>query len=153
MKYKEELDELMEAYRSRGAARDQNELVQMLREAQTLCGGVIPQKALEQIAQALEIKMTFIDAVLKRYTSIKVSSAQHLLTICGARKCIKGAQLADFIEREYRVRPGGISRAGFRYRVAGCMKACGKGPCIKWDGELYTNMTIDRLRHMVGKKS
>nr|WP_297175585.1 NAD(P)H-dependent oxidoreductase subunit E [uncultured Agathobaculum sp.] len=153
MRYKEELDELMEVYRSRGVARDQNELVQMLREAQMLCGGVIPQKALEEIAQKLEIKMTFIDAVLKRYASIKVSSARHLLTICGDRKCIKGAQLADFIEREYCVRPGGISQAGFRYRVAGCMKACGKGPCIKWDGKLYTDMTVDRLRHIVSEKS
>ena len=77
MKHKEELKEIIKAYRDRGAARDQNELIQLLREVQTLFGGVIPQKALEKTAEKLELKMTFIDALLKRYPSIRTEDAPH----------------------------------------------------------------------------
>ena len=45
MTHNEELAEIIAFYR--GASRDQNELVQLLREAQALYGGVLPQQAIE----------------------------------------------------------------------------------------------------------
>lgn len=48
MKHKEELKEMIRDYRERGAARDQNELVQLLRETQALYDGIVPHKALEK---------------------------------------------------------------------------------------------------------
>ena len=50
--HQEEFTQLLNFYQGRGAASDQNELVQLLRETQALYGGVIPQQALEEIAQA-----------------------------------------------------------------------------------------------------
>ena len=52
MKHKEELKEVIKTYRDRGITCDQNELIQLLREVQTLFGGVIPQKALEKTAES-----------------------------------------------------------------------------------------------------
>ena len=97
MKHKEELKEIIKAYRDRGAARDQNELIQLLREVQTLFGGVIPQKALERTAEKLELKMTFIDALLKRYPSIRTEDAPHTLSVCGGKNCARQAALSDFV--------------------------------------------------------
>ena len=75
------MQEIIEAYSARGAARDQNELVQLMREAQALYGGVLPQTALDGIAVALGLKRTFLDAVLRRYPSIKTDAARHTLAV------------------------------------------------------------------------
>ena len=149
MKHKEELKEMIRDYRERGAARDQNELVQLLRETQALYDGIVPHKALEKIADKLDLKMTFLDALLKRYPSIKTETARRTLSVCGSKSCAKRSRLADFIEKEYGVTPGETAQAGFRYKVAGCMKKCGKGPCVKWDGELHTGMTEEKLIRLI----
>ena len=148
-KLEPELQEIIEAYRARGAARDQNELVQLLREAQALYGGVLPQTALDDIAAALGLKRTFLDAVLKRYPSIKTEAARHTLAVCCGKNCAKRDALADFVREEYGVQPGGVAKAGFRFQAAGCMKNCGKGPCVKWDGEIHTGMTAEKLRQFI----
>ena len=90
MKHKEELKEIIKAYRDRGITCDQNELIQLLREVQALFGGVIPQKALEKTAEKLELKMTFIDALLKRYPSIRTEDAPHTLSVCGGKTAPRG---------------------------------------------------------------
>ena len=103
------MQEIIEAYRARGAARDQNELVQLLREAQAVYGGVLPQTALDDIAAALGLKRTFLDAVLKRYPSIKTEAARHTLAVCCGKNCAKRDALADFVREEYgvqQIRPG-----------------------------------------------
>ena len=148
-KLEPELQEIIEAYRARGAARDQNELVQLLREAQALYGGVLPQTALDDIAAALGLKRTFLDAVLKRYPSIQTEAARHTLAVCCGKNCAKRDALADFVREEYGVQPGGVARAGFRFQAAGCMKNCGNGPCGKWDGEIHTGMTAEKLRPII----
>ena len=84
MTHNEELAEIIAFYR--GASRDQNELVQLLREAQALYGGVLPQQAIEQAAQTLGLKMTFLEAVLRRYPSIKTERARHTLALCGGQR-------------------------------------------------------------------
>lgn len=145
----QELQKIIEAYSARGAARDQNELVQLMREAQALYGGVLPQTALDGIAAVLGLKRTFLDAVLRRYPSIKTESARHTLAVCCGKNCAKRDALADFVQQEYSVQPGGVAKAGFRFQAAGCMKNCGKGPCVKWDGEIHTGMTAEKLRQLI----
>lgn len=148
MKRKEELKALIRAYRDRGAARDQNELVQLLREAQALYDGVLPRRAMEKVAEKLDLKMTFLDALLRHYPSIRTEDALHTLTLCDGKKCAKSGALVEWIRQTYGVEPNG-TRAGFRCKTAGCMKACSKGPCVKWDGELHTEMTKKKLRRLI----
>lgn len=149
MKHKDELKEIIKHYSERGAAQDQNELIQLLREVQELYEGVIPHKAVNKIADKLELKMSFIEAIIKRYPSIKIEGASHTLSVCGGKNCSKRGTLATFVEEEYAVKPDGVAAAGFRFKVGGCMKHCGKGPCAKWDGEVYTEMTPKKLRALI----
>ena len=97
--HQEEFTQLLNFYQGRGAASDQNELVQLLRETQ-------------------------------------------------ARR----RELLDFLSTEYGVEPGGVAAAGFRLQTGGCMKNCGKGPCVRWDGTVYTGMTPESLRALIEKK-
>ena len=143
------MQEIIETYSARGAARDQNELVQLMREAQALYGGVLPQTALDGIAAALDLKRTFLDAVLRRYPCMRADAARHTLAGCWGKNCAKRDALADFDRQEYSVQPGGVAKAGVRFQAAGCMKNCGKGPCVKWDGEIHTGMTAEKLRQLI----
>lgn len=139
----------IEAAARRGAARDQVELVSLLRTAQAACGGVLYRDVVLEIAQALGLKVTFLEAVLKRYPSIRTDQAPHVLTVCQGPNCARGGQLADFVRRTYQVEPGGVAGAGFRFQVSGCMKHCGSGPNVKWDGQVYHQMTPEALRRLV----
>ena len=90
MKHKEELKEVIKTYRDRGITCDQNELIQLLREVQTLFGGVIPQKALEKTAEKLELKMTFIDALLQA-VSVDTNGGRTAYTVCLRREKLRQA--------------------------------------------------------------
>lgn len=150
--HQEEFMQLLAFYQGRGAASDQNELIQLLRETQQLYGGVIPKHALEEIARALGFRASFLPAVLKRYPSIKTEAVRHSLTVCQGPSCGRRRELLDFLSRAYGVEPGGVAAAGFRLQSGGCMKNCGRGPCVRWDGTVYTGMTPESLRALIEKK-
>lgn len=139
-------------YAARGAARDQTLLVSLLREIQALCGGALTEEALTEIASTLSLKESYLQAIIHRFPSLKSQALRHRLTVCGGASCgSKGSQaLRRHIEQAYRVQNGGVSGSGgFQYTVGGCMKQCRNGPCIRWDGQLYTNMTPARLDTLI----
>ena len=152
MERRTELSALVEDYRARDAARDQQALVALLREIQALYGGVIPQDALAAAAAGLGLKETFLAAVVKRFPSLRTEEAPHRLELCGGERC-RGrgsARLAAFVERTYGVKPGGVSRrGGFSYRVGGCMKNCGRGPSLRWDGALHACADEALIRRLI----
>ena len=148
-------DEAVAHYRSQGAPHDQQALVELLREVQRESGGVIPAEALAQTAAALGCRESFLAAVIRRYPSLRTQQAPHRLELCGGQRCgaRHTAQLASFIERTYAVKSGGVSaRGGFSYRVTGCMKNCGAGPSLKWDGELVSRADERTVRQLVEGK-
>ena len=77
---------------------------------------------------------------------------RHSLTVCQGPSCSRRRELLDFLSSEYGVEPGGVAAAGFRLQTGGCMKNCGKGPCVRWDGTVYTGMTPEFLRALIEKK-
>ena len=146
------LAEAVEYYRGQGAPGEQQALVALLREVQEESGGVLPRAALAEIAGAYRISENFLAAVVKRIPSLRTEVAPHRLEVCGGRACGgKGARaLADWVERTYAVQSGGASaKGGFTYRVAGCMKRCGKGPNVKWDGTVYSGADEALLRALI----
>ena len=146
------LTEALEYYRSQGAPGAQTALVELLREVQAENGGVIPDAALAEIAAAYGLRESFLTAVLRRYPSLRTQQAPHRLEICGGPNCARqsSARLMAHIERTYGVRSGGISQSGgFSYRVIGCMKHCGKGPNVKWDGQIYNGVTPERVDRLI----
>lgn len=124
----------------------------LLREVQEHNGGVLPEVAVEEIATAMDIKPSFLGAVIKRYPSLRTESAPHLLEICGGPNCAKNgsAKLIRFLASEYQVQSGGISKKGkFAFKICGCMKQCPHGPNIKWDGEIYNHADEALLEKLI----
>lgn len=153
-----QISEAIAYYRGQGAPGNQQALVSLLRETQRENGGVIPEWCVSEIALAYGIKETFLQAVIKRIPSLRAEQAPHRLELCGGPNCCRknGGKLAKFVETTYGVQNGGVSKTGgFSYHVAGCMKNCGKGPNLKWDGKLYAGGDEALVRVLVSgeKKS
>ena len=51
------------------------------------------------------------------------------MELCAGPNCGKAAFLADYAEQ--------IAPQGVTVKRVGCMRLCGKGPNLRWDGRLY----------------
>ena len=143
--------EIIEHYRQQGAPGDQQMVIAMLREMQEEEGGVLSRQSLAQIAKAYAMKESLLSALIRRVPGLRSEEAAHRLEICG--RCAESHELAEYIEKRYGVKPGGVSQSGgFSCHVTGCMKNCLCGPSVRWDGELYSEATAALIDRLVGAK-
>ena len=146
------LNEALAYYSRQGAPAEQQALVALLREVQDENGGAIPAACLAAVADGYGLKETFLAALIKRIPSLCTEEAPHCLQLCCGPACKnqKAAQLARFVESAYQVKPGGVSGQGnFSYKLTGCMKHCGRGPNIKWDGAVHEKADEALLRDLI----
>ena len=136
------IEEAVGYYRGQGAPGDQTAVVNLLREIQSENGGAIPRDALNRTAEELGVKEGFLLAFVKRIPSLRLSDA-HVLEICAGPNCPKRKDLAGFVEKTWGKNPKGVT-----VRYAPCMRQCGKGPNIRWDGKLYNNADEALLRRL-----
>ena len=139
-----ELSEAITYYRSQGAPGDQMALVMLLKEIQKQFGS-IPVFAVAQIAQEYAVKESYLLAVIRRIPSLRLAG-HHILQLCAGPNCGKSRKLAAEAERLCRQYPG-----AFELQYVSCMRLCGKGPNVKWDGKLYHKVTEDLLKQFVGE--
>ena len=72
----------------------------------------------------------------------------NTLEICGT--CGRSRELTKYIEDAYALKSGSSSIAGkFSYRVTGCMKNCRKGPSIRWNDEIFSQVTVEMLKQLI----
>lgn len=139
------LEEAAAYYKKLGAPADQNAVIQLLREVQQENGGSIPRHALTAIAESLGTKEALLLALIRRIPSLRLGEG-HCLELCAGPNCSKRAQLAAFTERTWGSRP-----EKFTVKYVPCMRLCGKGPNIRWDGTLYHQADEALLRSLIEK--
>lgn len=127
------LTETLEYYKRQGAPSDQSTLISLLAEIQQEHGGGIPRGLLGEIAGYYGIKDALLLAIIRRIPRLRLSDI-HTLEVCAGPTCGKAATLAHCAEKISAAYPGKIS-----LKFTPCMRMCGKGPNIKWDGKLYHN--------------
>ena len=138
-----ELNEAIAYYKKQGAPADQSALVSLLREVQQENSGSIPLSALPQIAEGLDSKESYLTAVIRRIPSLRFSDT-HELVLCAGPNCSKKAALAAFVEKTY-----GRNPQKFTVKYGPCMRMCGKGPNIKWDGKIYNGADESLIRSLI----
>ena len=142
------LAEIIAHHAELGAPEEQPQLIALLQDAQANCGGVLPQDVLAAISSQLQVKEAVLRALIRRIPSLRLSEAPHRLEVCG--RCAASRALAEYVEKRYGAKPGGISQSGgFSCHVTGCMKNCRKGPSIRWNGEIFSQVTIDMLKQLI----
>ena len=123
-------------YRRRGAPGDQQELRSLLREVQEACGE-LNKATLEQLAQALEVKASFLTAVARRTPGLTLEQG-NVLELCAGPNCGRHKALLEFAQ----------SLPNVKVKLVGCMRLCGKGPNIRFNGKLYHGADPALLRRL-----
>ena len=122
------LEEAIGYYKKLGAPGDQSAVISLLREVQGEFGG-IPKAMLPHLAQALGTKDALLHALIRRIPSLRLQDV-HTLELCAGPNCGKAAALADFAQKT-------CSAKGVSLKFVPCMRLCGKGPNLRFDGKLH----------------
>ena len=133
------LDEAIGYYAKQGAPRDQMALVNLLREIQQENGGSIPRWMLTPVAEGYAVKERLLMDLIRRYPSLRLADT-HLLEICAGPNCGKHTALAAAAEK--------LRQKGITVKFVPCMRLCGKGPNLKWDGKLYHKADENLLKEL-----
>lgn len=139
------LKEAIDYYKTQGAPRDQAALVGLLQELQEENGGAIPLSLLVTAAEQLAVKASFLEAVVKRFPRLRLSD-RHVLELCAGPNCGKHTALAACAEKVCE------KHSQVTLKFVPCMRLCGKGPNLKWDGTVYHGATEDLLRQLIEGK-
>ena len=137
-----DMEEAISYYKSQGAPGDQNMVIALLREIQQEEGGSIPPAALTSVAGAFGVRESFLTALISRIPSLRLSDT-HCLELCGGPNCGKHSHLAALAQQLQEAAPG-----KFTVKRVPCMRMCGKGPNLRWDGTLYHQADEALLRRL-----
>lgn len=129
--------EIAARYRSLGG--DYNALVNLLKEVQLDSGGTVPRTALPVMAEACGVKESYLLAIIRRLPSLRLADT-HLLELCAGKNCGRHTELAAFAES--------LKGKNITVKFVSCMRLCGKGPNIRWDGKLYHGADEVLLRQL-----
>ena len=136
------LEEAIAYYRKQGAPGDQTALMGLLQEIQQKNGGTIPTTLLPTVAIALNTRESFLLALIRRMPRLRLSD-KHLLEVCTGPNCGKAAKLAVFAEN--------LASDSVTVRFVPCMHQCGMGPNVKWNGQLCSGMTEEKLSQLISQ--
>ena len=98
---------------------------------------------LGEVAAAYGVKESLLQAIVKRIPSLRLENV-HCLELCGGPNCGKHAALAACAKRLH-----AASGERFILKFSPCMRMCGKGPNIKWDGVIYHQATEQLLEQLI----
>lgn len=131
-------EEAIAYYKQQGAPADQNALISLLREVQQEHGGRIPQYLLPVLAAGLGARESLLSAIIRQIPSLRLADT-HCLEICSGPNCSRQKAIADLAESLFRSK-------GITVKYVPCMRMCGKGPNLRWDGKLHHRVDEHLLR-------
>ena len=134
------MEEAIAYYKNQGAPGDQTALTSLLREVQSEHGGRIPQHVLPEIAAGLGTKESFLLALIRRIPSLRLADI-HCLEVCAGPNCGKSAALAACAEK--------MRSERLTVKFVPCMRMCGKGPNIRFDGKIHHRADEALLRSLI----
>ena len=140
-----DLKEAIDYYRRQGAPGDQNALRNLLAEVQEAHDGAIPGFLLPTIAEGLGTRESFLAALIRRIPSLRLAEI-HTLEVCGGPNCGKHQELWALAEKLCAVRPD------VKLTAVPCLRVCGKGPNLRWDGKLFHKADEELLRQLLEKE-
>lgn len=133
------LEEAVSYYKRQGAPADQTALTALLKEVQQEYGGSIPQGIIPTLATLSGAKESLLLALIRRLPSLHLGGS-HVLELCAGPNCGKHAALAAAAEK--------LQSSRITVRFVPCMRMCGKGPNLRWDGTLYHKADEALLRRL-----
>ena len=118
-----------------------------MRELQEVYGCISPF-VLEQAAEAAGVRESMIQAICKRYPSLKTAPYAHEIVLCTGRNCAAKGSLAvlDELKKRLGVGKSGISEDGaVCLRTRNCLKNCRKAPNVMVDGRMCSGLDAEGI--------
>jgi len=132
--------------------RQQSAVIPILWRAQEQCGGWLPQKAIEAVAELLGMAKIRVLEVATFYTMFNLSPVGRFhVQLCGTTPCmLRGADdlktvLHRVIGRENEVTADGT----FSWTEVECLGACVNAPMVQINADYYEDLTAATLTRIL----
>jgi len=137
-----------------GLAGEEGNLIPILQLSQTKFG-YISDEAVARIARFLRVSENQVFGVASFYAQFRFTPpGRHSIKVCLGTAChVRGGHiLSDAVRRELDVLPGQTTRdRRFDFQRVACLGCCALAPVIQVDRDVYSRMTVIRLKQVLGK--
>ncbi len=151
---KEEIREIIDYYSRQRNPQEQENMVAMLREMQEV-EGCISMEVQKAAAEALGVKQVVLSCIIKRYPSLKEAAYCHEVVLCTGKSCQNknSMEILEAVKKQLGISKDGISADGnIHLTTRNCLKQCRTSPNMLLDGELYTNLTKEKVLSLLEKR-
>ena len=136
------------------ASRDKGNLIQILQEIQR-SEGYIPEEALDSISSHLWLSRSEIFGVASFYSQFRFNPpGRHSIKICLGTAChVQGGDfLLSALRSEIGIGPNETTEDGrFDLERVACLGCCAIAPVVMIDEDIYSHMSVIRLKASLSK--
>ena len=133
---------------------DEENLIPILQKIQAEIG-YISKQAVEEIATFLRITEGQVYGVASFYSQFRFTPrGRHSITVCLGTAChVRGGEiLVEALERDLEVKTGECTEdKRFDLNRVACLGCCALAPVVKIDDDIYSNVTIIKLKEVLEK--
>jgi NADH-quinone oxidoreductase subunit E len=135
-----------------GFSSESSNLIPILQETQNRLGFLSPP-AIERIAEHLRTTRAQVFGVASFYSQFRfVPRGRHSITVCLGTSChVKGGEvLLDALKRELEIEPGQCTTdKRFDLNRVACLGCCALAPVLQVDKDIYSNMTVIKIKEIL----
>ncbi len=136
--------------------RQQSAVLPILWRAQAQCGGWLPRKAIETVAEMLGMANIRVLEVATFYTMFNLAPVgQFHVQLCGTTPCmLRGAeQLKKVVHRLVGAENEVTADGKFSWTEVECLGACVNAPMVQINADYYEDLTPDILTRIINDLS
>jgi NADH-quinone oxidoreductase subunit E len=136
--------------------RQQSAVIPVLWRAQQQCGGWLPQKAIEAVAELLGMARIRVLEVATFYTMFNLAPVgKFYVQFCGTTPCLlRGAGELKEVLQHMIGEPGEVTADGkFSWVEVECLGACVNAPMVQINSDYYEDLTAASLTRIISDLS
>ncbi|MBE6740681.1 MAG: NAD(P)H-dependent oxidoreductase subunit E [Ruminococcaceae bacterium] len=134
--------------------QDKSRLMAVMQEAQEIYG-YLPMEVQEMIAEGMEVPLEKVFGVASFYAQFSLTpKGEYNVSVCLGTACyVKGAQsIIDELQSELGIGVDECTEDGkFSLNACRCIGACGLGPVMTVNEEVYGKLTTKEIPEIVAK--
>ncbi len=134
--------------------KGQEDLIVLLKEAQSKFG-YVPEAAMAELAESLDIPINDVYGVATFYSFISIKPlGRNVIRICKSLPCdLKNYQtIVSSVEQEIGIKLGETTPDNrFSFQLTNCIGACDKAPAMMINHEVYGNLTPDKISKILAE--
>jgi NADH-quinone oxidoreductase subunit E len=135
---------------------EKSELIPILQQVQA-CLGYLPEAAMSQVARFTGVPECTVYGVATFYAQFKfVPVGRNIVKVCRGTGCyVKGApRLLDELEKLLCIKDSQTTPdMEYTLETVACFGSCALAPVIVVNDRVYGNVTIDKIKQILGRKA